>query len=75
MNSMEVLCDYIYALVYWFKILAIKLNWSFIFRIILPSGFDKPYTSSEDETTRIRDCQVGQCMSVINLGGEVTCID
>ena len=72
---MEGFCDYICASVYWFKILAIKLNWSFVFRIIFPSMFDRPYTSSEDETMRIRDCQVGQCISVINLDGEVTCFD
>ena len=39
------------------------------------NGFDNPYTGSEDETMRIRDCQVGQCISVINLDGEVTCFD
>nr|CAN76531.1 hypothetical protein VITISV_012683 [Vitis vinifera] len=48
-----------------------ELNWSFVFGITLPSGFDKPYTGSEDETIRIRDCQAGQCIGVINLGGEV----
>lgn len=52
-----------------------ELNWSFVFGITLPSGFDKSYTGSEDETIRIRDCQAGQSIGVINLGGEVTCID
>ncbi|CAI0404111.1 unnamed protein product [Linum tenue] len=42
--------------------------------IALPSGSDKLYTGSQDETVRIWDCQSGQCMGVINLGGEVGCM-
>ena len=41
-----------------------ELNW-----------FDNPYTGSEDETMRIQGYQAGQCIGVINLGGEVPCID
>ena len=51
-----------------------ELNRSFVFEITLPSGLDKPYTGSEDETMRMRDCQTFQCIGVINLGGEVTCV-
>ncbi|GKU89409.1 hypothetical protein SLEP1_g3547 [Rubroshorea leprosula] len=42
--------------------------------IALPSGSDKLYTGSNDETVRIWDCASGQCMAVVNLGGEVGCI-
>lgn len=42
--------------------------------IALPSGSDKLYTGSKDETIRVWDCQSGQCMGVINLGGEVGCM-
>ncbi|KAJ6417731.1 hypothetical protein OIU84_001165 [Salix udensis] len=42
--------------------------------IALPSGSDKLYTGSKDETVRVWDCQSGQCMHVINLGGEVGCM-
>lgn len=42
--------------------------------IALPSGSDKLYTGSKDETVRVWDCQSGQCMGVINLGGEVGCM-
>ena len=49
-----------------------ELNRSFVLEITLPSGLDKP--GSEDETMRMRDCQTFQCIGVINLGGEVTCV-
>ncbi|KAK9292872.1 hypothetical protein L1049_020853 [Liquidambar formosana] len=42
--------------------------------IAFPSGSDKLYTGSKDETVRIWDCQSGQCAHVINLGGEVGCM-
>ncbi|KAG5230614.1 hypothetical protein OIU77_007239 [Salix suchowensis] len=42
--------------------------------IALPSGSDKLYTGSKDETVRVWDCQSGQCMGVINVGGEVGCM-
>lgn len=42
--------------------------------IALPTGSDKLYTGSKDETVRVWDCQSGQCMAVINLGGEVGCM-
>ncbi|KAL6131968.1 hypothetical protein ACLB2K_070340 [Fragaria x ananassa] len=42
--------------------------------IALPSGSDKLYTGSKDETVRVWDCQSGQCLGVINLGGEVGCM-
>lgn len=42
--------------------------------IALPSGSDKLYTGSKDETVRIWDCQSGQCTGVVNLGGEVGCM-
>ncbi|XAR71753.1 hypothetical protein NMG60_11018160 [Bertholletia excelsa] len=42
--------------------------------IAMPSGSDKLYTGSKDETVRVWDCQSGQCVGVINLGGEVGCM-
>ncbi|TQD88028.1 hypothetical protein C1H46_026451 [Malus baccata] len=42
--------------------------------IALPSGSDKLYTGSKDQTVRVWDCASGQCMGVINLGGEVGCM-
>lgn len=42
--------------------------------ISLPSGSDKLYTGSKDETVRVWDCASGQCMHIINLGGEVGCM-
>ncbi|KAA8533783.1 hypothetical protein F0562_031300 [Nyssa sinensis] len=42
--------------------------------IALPSGSDKLYTGSKDETVRVWDCQSGQCTGVINLGAEVDCM-
>ncbi|XP_059667024.1 zinc finger CCCH domain-containing protein 48-like [Cornus florida] len=42
--------------------------------ITLPSGSDKLYTGSKDETVRVWDCQSGQCTSVINLGSEIGCM-
>lgn len=42
--------------------------------ITMPSGSDKLYTGSKDETVRVWDCQSGQCAGVINLGGEVGCM-
>ncbi|KAM7266710.1 hypothetical protein ACFE04_004607 [Oxalis oulophora] len=42
--------------------------------VALPSGSDKLYTGSKDETVRAWDCGSGQCMGVLNLGGEVGCM-
>ncbi|MED6219950.1 Zinc finger CCCH domain-containing protein 48 [Stylosanthes scabra] len=42
--------------------------------IAFPSGSDKLYTGSTDESVRVWDCQSGQCVGVINLGGEVGCM-
>ncbi|GLT36013.1 hypothetical protein SLA2020_104180 [Shorea laevis] len=42
--------------------------------IALPSGSDKLYTGSKDETVRVWDCASGQCVGAVNLGGEVGCI-
>ncbi|XP_048600154.1 zinc finger CCCH domain-containing protein 48 isoform X4 [Brassica napus] len=42
--------------------------------IALPSGSDKLYTASKDETLRIWDCASGQCTGVLNPGGEVGCM-
>uniref|UniRef100_A0A2P2M7Z3 Uncharacterized protein MANES_06G142500 n=1 Tax=Rhizophora mucronata TaxID=61149 RepID=A0A2P2M7Z3_RHIMU len=42
--------------------------------IALPSGSDKLYTGSKDETVRVWDCQSGQCTGVVNVGGEVGCM-
>ncbi|WOL10582.1 zinc finger CCCH domain-containing protein 48-like isoform X1 [Canna indica] len=42
--------------------------------IALPSGSDKLYSGSKDETVRVWDCQTGQCTGVINMGGEVGCM-
>ncbi|KAK4280405.1 hypothetical protein QN277_012033 [Acacia crassicarpa] len=42
--------------------------------ISLPSGSDKLYTGSKDETVRLWDCQSGQCLAVINLGCDVGCM-
>ncbi|KAM7272914.1 hypothetical protein ACFE04_027578 [Oxalis oulophora] len=42
--------------------------------IALPSGSDKLYTGSKDETVRAWDCASGQCMGVFNVGGEVGCM-
>ncbi|KAF3520426.1 hypothetical protein DY000_02059901 [Brassica cretica] len=42
--------------------------------IALPSGYDKLYTASKDETLQIWDCASGQCTGVLNLGGEAGCM-
>ncbi|XP_071929537.1 zinc finger CCCH domain-containing protein 48-like [Coffea arabica] len=42
--------------------------------IALPSGSDRLYTGSKDETVRVWDCQSGQCTGVISLGGEIGCM-
>ncbi|KAL8148212.1 zinc finger CCCH domain-containing protein 48-like [Apium graveolens] len=42
--------------------------------ISLPSGSDKLYTGSKDETVRVWDCQSGQCAGVTNTAGEVGCM-
>ncbi|OMO85979.1 hypothetical protein CCACVL1_09884 [Corchorus capsularis] len=45
----------------------------FVSGISLP-GLDKLYTGSKDGTVRAWDTSSGQCMGVINLGGEVGCM-
>ncbi|KAE8682339.1 Zinc finger CCCH domain-containing protein 17 [Hibiscus syriacus] len=42
--------------------------------IALPAGMDKLYTGSKDETVRVWDTNTGQCIGVLNLGGEVGCM-
>ncbi|XP_072961667.1 zinc finger CCCH domain-containing protein 17-like [Typha angustifolia] len=42
--------------------------------IALPSGSDKMYSGSKDESVRVWDCQTGQCVAVVNVGGEVGCM-
>jgi WD40 repeat protein len=42
--------------------------------IALPSGSDKLYTGSKDETLRVWDCASGQCTGVLKLGGEIGCV-
>ncbi|KAL2248617.1 UNVERIFIED_CONTAM: Zinc finger CCCH domain-containing protein 48 [Sesamum indicum] len=42
--------------------------------IALPSGSDKLYTGSQDETVRVWDCQSGQLAGLVNLGGAVGCM-
>ncbi|KAG9140693.1 hypothetical protein Leryth_006877 [Lithospermum erythrorhizon] len=42
--------------------------------IALPTGSDKLYTGSKDETVRVWDCQSGQCAGSITLGAEVGCM-
>ena len=53
-NSMEDFCDCICASIYWFKMVATELHWSFVFGFALPSGSDKIYTGSEDENEDLR---------------------
>lgn len=42
--------------------------------IALPSGADKLYTGSKDDTVRVWDCASGQCVAALPVGGEVGCI-
>ncbi|KAL2542024.1 Zinc finger CCCH domain-containing protein 48 [Abeliophyllum distichum] len=42
--------------------------------IALPMGLDKLYTGSQDETVRVWDCQSGQLVGVVNVGGAVGCM-
>ncbi|KAL2558574.1 Zinc finger CCCH domain-containing protein 63 [Forsythia ovata] len=42
--------------------------------IALPMGLDKLYTGSQDETVRVWDCQSGQLVGVVNMGGAVGCM-
>ncbi|XP_077234953.1 transducin/WD40 repeat-like superfamily protein [Tasmannia lanceolata] len=42
--------------------------------IALPSGSDKLYSASKDESVRVWDCQTGQCTGVVNLGSEIGCM-
>ncbi|XP_074570115.1 zinc finger CCCH domain-containing protein 17-like [Curcuma longa] len=42
--------------------------------IALPSGSDKLYSCSKDESVRVWDTQTGQCVGAINMGGEVGCM-
>ena len=54
MNSMEDFHDCICASIYWFKMVAMKLHWSFVFGFALPSRSNKIYTGGEDETEDLR---------------------
>ncbi|KAL6005556.1 hypothetical protein ACLOJK_006123 [Asimina triloba] len=51
-----------------------KLLFQAVSGIALPSGSDKLYSGSKDESVRVWDCQSGQCAGVINVGGEVGCM-
>ncbi|CAA3026675.1 zinc finger CCCH domain-containing protein 48-like [Olea europaea var. sylvestris] len=42
--------------------------------IALPMGLDKLYTGSQDESVRVWDCQSGQVVGVVNVGGAVGCM-
>ncbi|KAJ4952295.1 hypothetical protein NE237_029127 [Protea cynaroides] len=42
--------------------------------IALPSGSDKLFSGSKDQSVRLWDCQTGQCAGVFNLGGEIGCM-
>ncbi|KAL6004664.1 hypothetical protein ACLOJK_005219 [Asimina triloba] len=42
--------------------------------IVLPSGSNRLYSASKDESVRIWDCQSGQCAAVVNLGVEIGCM-
>ncbi|KAL3834506.1 hypothetical protein ACJIZ3_009242 [Penstemon smallii] len=42
--------------------------------ITLPSGSDKLYTGSQDETVKFWDCQSGQMAGQVNVGGAVGCM-
>ncbi|KAJ6837947.1 zinc finger CCCH domain-containing protein 17-like [Iris pallida] len=42
--------------------------------IALPSGSDKLYSGSKDESVRVWDCQTGKCVGAISMGGEVGCL-
>ncbi|XP_068650523.1 zinc finger CCCH domain-containing protein 48-like [Aristolochia californica] len=42
--------------------------------IALPSGSDKLYSGSKDESVRVWDCQSGRCAGAFNLGGEIGCM-
>ncbi|XP_042470473.1 zinc finger CCCH domain-containing protein 17-like isoform X2 [Zingiber officinale] len=42
--------------------------------IALPSGSDKLYSCSKDESVRVWDTQTGKCVRAINMGGEVGCM-
>ena len=54
MNSIGDFCDCICASIYWFKMVATELHWSFVFVFALPSGSDKIYAGSEDENKDLR---------------------
>ncbi|XP_042495573.1 zinc finger CCCH domain-containing protein 48-like [Macadamia integrifolia] len=42
--------------------------------VALPSGSDKLYSASKDQSIREWDCHTGQCAAVVNLGGEIGCM-
>lgn len=42
--------------------------------IALPDGSDKLFSGSKDGSVRVWDCQTGQCVQVITMGGEVGCM-
>ncbi|XP_068634487.1 zinc finger CCCH domain-containing protein 17-like [Aristolochia californica] len=42
--------------------------------IALPSGSDKLYSGSKDESVRVWDCQSGKCAGTFTLGGEIGCM-
>lgn len=51
-----------------------RISYQAVTGIALPSGSDKLYTGSQDETVRVWDCQSGQLAGLINLGGAVGCV-
>ncbi|KAL5839454.1 hypothetical protein ACOSQ4_012062 [Xanthoceras sorbifolium] len=40
----------------------------------LPSGSDKLYSGAKDGTVRVWDCIAGDCVKIINTGGEIGCL-
>ncbi|KAI4384752.1 hypothetical protein MLD38_002862 [Melastoma candidum] len=42
--------------------------------IAFPAGSSRLYSGSKDETVRIWDCQSGQCINAIGVGGDIGCM-
>ena len=42
--------------------------------ISLPSGSNRLYSGSQDQTVRVWDCETGQCVGTVNLEGQVGCL-